>query len=281
MRTISILDLSFVVDDRHNPLFWTAVAEKRWEVETFAALKKHLSPGAVFVDIGCWEGVFSLYAAKMGAKIYAIDADEVALQHFQGHLKVNPTLAPQISVFQTAIAPTNGKLNFYARNAFGDSAASLLNRVLDVNQTTEVEGQTFVYFCQKQAIPKVDFIKMDIEGGEFMILREMVNTLEQYHYPTLYIAFHPQYLLEADLKHYTRSALIGRIILKCCKILRISLLKQKIQDQYRQIFESLLQGYEMKNDSGETMDWQNWINSGACLAPANILFERKTARVFF
>lgn len=278
MRTISMFDHSFLVDDAHNPVFWKAVADKRWEVETFALLKNRIVPGAMFLDIGCWEGVFSLYAATIGARCHAIDADEVALHHCRKHLQQNPMLAPRITLHHVALAPTNGTCTLHARNTFGDSAASLLSRVRDVQDTVQVDSQTFEDFCRQHAISHLDFIKMDIEGGEYLILEGMALALTHLRVPTLYIAFHPQFLVEAYLRTYTRSALLGRIVMKCSRMARVALFKRRIQALYRRMFEQLMQDYEMKDECGETLVWQTWISQGECLIPRNIVFERRVSR---
>lgn len=277
MKEINFFDVSFRVSDAHNPVFWECVKQHEWEVETFEVLKKYLFSGAVFIDIGSWEGPFSLYAAQMGAKCHAIDADEVALSYFQKHLALNKPLSTQISFHHIALAAQNGTLNLYARNRFGDSASSLLDRIRDVNEVKEVKSQVFDDFCAENQLQQIDFIKMDIEGGEFFILEKMIPSLIKYHLPTLYLAFHPQYLVEAYLKNYIKSPFLGKVILKLCKILHISLFKSKIQTQYRAIFQPLMKHYEMQTIKGEVLDWHKWIENGSCLIPDNILLVRKIA----
>lgn len=275
MKNISLFDVSFFVSDKYYPDFWDMVNDKKWEAETFEVLKKNLFSGAIFLDIGCWEGVFSLYAAQMGANSYAIDADKVALGYFQEHLTLNPTLASRIAIHHVALAAQNGTIKLYARHHFGDSASSILDRVRDVNEFTEVKSQFFGDFCAENEIRHIDLIKMDIEGSEFFILEKMVPTLEKCHFPTLYIAFHPQYLVENYLKKYIKSRFLGRVILKLAKTFRISFFKPKIQMQYLAIFQPLMQHYEMHDKEGKVLDWQLWIESGTCLIPDNILLVRK------
>jgi len=275
MKEISFYETSFWVYNEYHPVFWECVQRAEWEVETFDALKKYLFAGAIFIDIGCWEGPFSLYAAKMGAKCHAIDADEVALSHFQKHLTLNESLAPQIKSYHLALAAQNGVLKLYARNRFGDSAASLLDRIRDVNEFKEVKSQLFSDFCTENHLTHIDFIKMDIEGSEFFILEKMLPCLAKCHFPTLYLAFHPQYLVEFYLKQHIKNQFGGKIILKLCKMLGISLFKKKIKQQYFTIFQHFMQHYEMQNTEGEILNWQLWIESGNCLIPDNILLVHK------
>lgn len=59
--------------------------------------------------------------------------------------------------------------------------------------------------------------------------------------------------------------------IKICKTLGISLFKQKIQAQYRQILGELMQLYEMKKEQSESVEWKAWIEGGGCLIPSNVL----------
>lgn len=245
MRKLSILGINFNVDDSENAAFGDYVAAEKWEKETFQVLKKYLKAGDVFIDLGTWVGIFSLYAAQIGATCHAIDADKWALAAFEKNLSLNPSLADKIQVHHFALNATSSPASLYAREAFGASSSSILHRLRDNLKQNTIQGQTFADFYQQQALQRIDLIKMDIEGAEFRLLAKMAEDLSHYHFPTLYVEFHPSYLIEAEMQRLMPLALLGRICLKLCKIFDIPLFRQKIAAQYRPILAAFAPHYEI------------------------------------
>src|SRR6185295_5767667 len=66
-----------------DELFWESVRNGQWEPETFRAIDHFIVPGRVFIDIGAWNGVFSIYAAKKSAWVIATEPDPVAYDKLQ------------------------------------------------------------------------------------------------------------------------------------------------------------------------------------------------------
>ncbi len=274
MRKLSILGININVDDSENTIFWDYVAAEKWEKETFQVLKKYLKEGDVFIDIGTWVGVFSFYAAQIGATCHAIDADKWALAAFEKNLRLNPFLADKIQVHHFALNATNSPVSLYARETFGASSSSILHRLRDNLKQDAIQGQTFADFYQQQALQHIHLIKMDIEGAEFMLLAKMAEDLPRYDFPTLYVEFHPSYLIEAEMQRLMPLVFLGKICLKLCKIFDIPLFRQKIAAQYRPILATFAPHYEI-SCQGKVLDWQQWLASPAFMQPCTLLFAKK------
>jgi predicted nicotinamide N-methyase len=96
------------VDD-DQPTFWDRVEAGAWEPGTLLALQPLLGPGVLFLDIGAWVGPLSLFAAGMGARVIAVEADPRAEVQLRRNLAANPDFAHRVTVMARAAAPIPGR----------------------------------------------------------------------------------------------------------------------------------------------------------------------------
>lgn len=196
---IRIREQEIIYDNR--PEFWYDASIGTWESYTFDVLDNFIEKDKVFLDIGAWNGVFSLYAAKLGTKVFAIEPDIVAFAEMQGNIIINK-LQDEITVVCVAVSDTNGRaeLNSMDNKGLGNSESSLINRGKILEEIT-VETKTLTSLCEVlQFNPKDIFlIKMDVEGAESLIIPEAKEFLQKYQ-PTMNISFHPQWFAFDKLK---------------------------------------------------------------------------------
>jgi len=181
----------FEVEPREHLWFWEKVNAGTWEPHTWEVFRTWVKPGAAVIDLGAWIGPTTLYAAALGATVHSIEADPVALQHLQANVAANPDLSARITVCPVAIAPRDGPVLFGSHRGGGDSTSSLLAG--DAATSWSVPGQRWGTFLRTQGIARCDFLKMDIEGGEWAVLPEMLPWLQEVR-PTLYLSLHPRNL---------------------------------------------------------------------------------------
>jgi len=210
-RQIKIGNITYYTAHTQNDFFWNNLQRKHWEERTFGILDKYLKPGSVFIDIGCWEGPFTLYAASLGAVVHAIDPDEQAISGLNEHIKLNPGLKENIHIHQFAITGENKEVNLFERGRFGDSASSLIERSRDTGKSYTVLGKTFASFIEENDIHYADLIKIDIEGGEFSVVPKMIEPLQMLGLPPLLLAFHSVYLKESYMKQNYLLKKISRL----------------------------------------------------------------------
>jgi FkbM family methyltransferase len=200
------MDSSIVhgIEIKHEtmPSFWEQASTGQWEPFTFECIKQHVEPGSVFLDIGSWNGVFSVYADKLGAKTYAFEPDPVAFDELTMLTVLNS--AYNVSIFRTAISDSKGvsTLNNMG-DSFGNSESSLINRGNIKNELT-VETDTLKNYADwiLSTQREISFIKMDVEGNEIKILTEPgTKKFIKNKKPTMHVSFHPAWLpdLEKDI----------------------------------------------------------------------------------
>lgn len=128
---------------------------------------------AVIVDIGAHYGYFSLFASKNTQPESQIFAFEPSAQNFQ-RLKKNLKACQieNILPFQMAVGGQNKTVQLFTG---ADVNHSVFENYALGNQTQQgesVEMCTLETIFQQQQIDKIDFLKIDCEGGEYPVILE-------------------------------------------------------------------------------------------------------------
>ncbi len=172
---------------------WSLAERNLWEPETFDVLDKYIVPGKMFIDIGAWCGILSLYAEKLGAEVHAIEPDPVAFEELTENIFENEH---SIRIYKAAIASWLGEGGIFntAENGFGNSESSLIYLSEQSKATFRIFCFTLEKFIAWNRInpSNICLIKMDVEGAEVMILKQAAEWLAK-HKPPMWISFHPGY----------------------------------------------------------------------------------------
>lgn len=141
-------------------------------------LKDNVEPrsGDVVLDCGAYRGETALWFARRVGKDGRVVAFEPAARNAEGlrrNLAVNRSveMAP-VTVLECAVSSSTGVLHFNAQ-AEGSSR-------LDAVSTESVPAVTIDDVMEEQHLGRVDFTKMDIEGGEVDALRGAEETLKKF-----------------------------------------------------------------------------------------------------
>lgn len=222
-KTIRKRNVEFKVFDNHkvegycpNGFFTDCIQNGDWEEETFIILEKYATKGKVYVDVGAWIGPTVLFAAKLYEKVVCFEADPIALLTLEYNLLINDF--EHVILEKKALADHNGTLKFGGNWEMGNSESTLLVNDASFLSESTTEGQRGTYKSRTENIVEVDaitiettitkhnidtkriaLIKMDIEGGEYIVIPAMENFLNSYT-PNFYLSLHFGYLLEFQIK---------------------------------------------------------------------------------
>jgi FkbM family methyltransferase len=141
----------------------------------------------VVIDVGCNVGLVTKYMREFAKKVYAI---EPSPEHFEA-LKKNKEFNKwdNVDVFNAAMADRDGKMKMYSLDS-NRTCNSLINNY--GQDSFEVETFRFDTFLNNNNIEKVDFVKLDVEGAERIILpsdgfanvHNKIQAIEiEFHYP--------------------------------------------------------------------------------------------------
>jgi FkbM family methyltransferase len=165
--------------------FWNLVIANLWEPITFHIFSRFLRRNCSYIDIGAWIGPTVLYGSQLCRCCYAIEPDPVAFEALKTNINLNPGIL-NVELFKGAIGITNGKTSMGVYNQMGESISGFMF----TKDSFEVESITLESFFEKYKIIDCNFIKMDIEGGEYIVLPASKRFLETIK-PTLYLSLHP------------------------------------------------------------------------------------------
>lgn len=182
--------------------FWSKMKDNSWEPETFAVLDKLLDTHSVYCDIGAWIGPTVLHAATRCSQVYCLEPDRVAYMYLLRNLQLNKL--DNVLPFNLALSDVTEVCSMASpRGKRGDSMTSLLRP--DGPKAMQVVCVGWQNWLELAGYPVFDAVKMDIEGGEFMLLPAMANYLAEYR-PGLYLSLHPHLLPESKRQQAMRSA---------------------------------------------------------------------------
>ena len=124
----------------------------------------------VILDIGAQCGLFSIYAAKLcpSATIYAFEPDRENIEQVLDNLVLNQ-LEDRVVFISKAITSKTGTTQFNL-NLKSSRANSLAYHEDNYVEKITIETISLADFFKQQSIEQVDYLKMDIEGGEYDIL---------------------------------------------------------------------------------------------------------------
>lgn len=145
-------------ETRYGLAFWNNVVDGKWEQEQLRQLVELGSSRKRFIDIGASNGVYSLVMAAMGCDVVAIEPDE---EQFCA-LKENVALNPRFSIETLRGFVSAGPrilLSPYAIDKSQNRVDGL--PIIELNTLIQSDISTV--------------IKVDIEGGEWQLLRDKSN----------------------------------------------------------------------------------------------------------
>ena len=181
-------DKTFFVNSSIFNNFWAQLQLNLWEPNTFKIFDTFLDSNHSYIDLGAWIGPTSLYGCQKAKSCYAIEPDPIAFKELKNNLDLNPSLIPRVILSNQCIMDSSGMTYLSTMGEFGDSCSSTAFK--KSSKSLKVSAVTLQQFFLDKLIDNCNFIKIDIEGGEFLVLPSISDFLEE-EKPTLHISLHP------------------------------------------------------------------------------------------
>jgi len=164
---------------------WAGVRCESHEVSFILTV---LKPGMIFFDVGANAGLFAISAAKKigGKGVFAFEPCSSTCELLKRNLLLN-RLA-DVNVVQKALGDSVGE-GVLQVNARGKDGLNTLGQA--THPSSKVVGQedvritTLDVFVRDLNIPRVDVMKVDIEGAELMMFRGAGDLLQRPDAPTI------------------------------------------------------------------------------------------------
>lgn len=174
-----------------------------YEPHLIDTVSKLLQPGDICIDAGAHTGEFTSVMAMMAGHVHAFEILPDNISALHNRFGINPL----ITINHTALSNQIGTLNLYqGKSSFefnilgydmrGNNNLPIIGSVQSTTIDDYMAGKT----------PRLDLVKMDVEGAENLVLEGMTNTLKTLR-PIVIIEFHNDlgwagrsYLQEANYK---------------------------------------------------------------------------------
>jgi FkbM family methyltransferase len=199
VKKISKTNLHFFVNDL-NDKFWHNFEKIGWENYTYIVFDVFLKKNCSYIDIGAWIGPTVLYGCQRAKHCFALEPDPVAFKTLQDNVNLNPSLKNKITLFNGCLGATCGEVRLGISSGlsdcgFGDSVSSMI--FSESEKSIKVNSLTIEKLIERYNIEDCNFIKMDIEGGETILLPSMMDYLRK-NKPTLYLSLHPNWFRDME-----------------------------------------------------------------------------------
>ena len=140
---------------------------------------------SVFFDIGANVGLYSIYAAETKkAQVYAFEPSFFNLEFLARNVYYN-NLVEQVNIMPIALNSSTGINNFHLTTKEWGGALSTFDQSFDDNgnkMKVDFEYKTTGFdldnLSNLMKITKVDYVKIDVDGLEHIILAGALNTLK-------------------------------------------------------------------------------------------------------
>jgi len=153
-----------------------------------------VKPGSVCLDVGANVGAHTLVLARAAGprgRVIALEPHPQLSARLERNVRLNGYR--NVTVVTAALADTDGSAAFYgfAGDAFYRGISSLLPDI-DATEPMQVAAITGKTLAARQRIASCDFIKVDVEGAERIVLRELWPLIER-HRPYLVFEYRKQH----------------------------------------------------------------------------------------
>ncbi len=174
--------------------FRTAYTDAIFEPNTLYFIHDQLRPGQIVVDVGANIGYFSLLLASIVGsvgRVIAFEPGEFAFGLLQRNCDLNKF--DWLEAYSIGLAEQSGVVTFNS----GPPGMEVYNSISKTHyQQTELPGsfqQVNIQvvagdaWLQDHAVDHVDFMKIDVEGGEYAVLRGLKSMLQEHRITKLLI----------------------------------------------------------------------------------------------
>ena len=123
--------------------------------------------GAIVIDAGVFDGGTSVVFAQMGYEVYGFEIDKISYEYARKVAEENNFVLEHLG------------LGSYKHEMRCTPSGSGGNHLTD-DGTEIVHVTTLDSYVREKNLPRVDFIKMDVEGAELDVLRGAVTTIVRF-----------------------------------------------------------------------------------------------------
>ena len=169
------------VDTLDTTLAPHLILDGYWEQWLSTFIRSTLAPGSVFLDVGANVGWYTLLALEQGAYVHAFEPNPRIHALLSRTLTLNNFLPGTVKTHQLALLDLSGTLTFVCPKHWGGNGRVRLDAPqAEMRGTDQLdEFPVVTRSLDSLQLGAVDYIKIDAEGAESLILRGAERTLRE------------------------------------------------------------------------------------------------------
>jgi FkbM family methyltransferase len=140
---------------------------KKNYTKNFAPITKD----SIVVDVGAHIGSFSIMVARSAYKVLAFEPEPNNYQMLKKNMELNRL--KNMSIFEMAVSGRSGYQDIYTYPGGSSADYSLYKRGITNIKTGRIPTISVEDIIKREDLPRIDFLKLDCEGAEHDILRNV------------------------------------------------------------------------------------------------------------
>lgn len=184
-----------------------------YEKDTVDWFRSHLRPGMVVLDIGANVGQYTLIAARdvgPNGRVHAFEPNPISHRTLASNIELNSF--GNVSTHALAVSDSAGEVTLYIPDNDNMGEASL-----QISQTgqrnTTVRSVTIDEWAQNAdlgATPRIDIVKIDVQGLESAVLRGARQVMLRYR-PLIICEFEERWLRDSGTSSVEIKRMLGEL----------------------------------------------------------------------
>lgn len=151
------------------------------DVEIAHSIKKYLTPGGIFIDVGAGIGYFSAIASDIigaSGQVHCFEPNPNNAGAIRKMIESNSN--SNIILNDSALGADDGVQNYYMQHFSNSTANSMIDTFLEnVDEVRNVRTRRLDNYLEQKNIGTVSLIKIDVEGYEYYVLRGLAGFFEK------------------------------------------------------------------------------------------------------
>ena len=158
------------------------------DADSSAPVLGYIRESDIVLDIGGNIGQTALFMAKKtgrDGRVVSFEPIPETYGRFLTNLRLNGSIQ-NLMVENIALGDTHEKLKMLAENSGNSGQNRILNEYEPGSKVVEVEVMPLSSYLKTKPLPRIDVVKIDVEGFEYHVLKGAAEVFKQYK-PVLYI----------------------------------------------------------------------------------------------
>jgi len=176
-------------------LLWQALGHEYIEPELLDFIDA-IPAGKTLFDIGASTGMFAIYAACSGCRVTAFEPEAANFSVLSQNAFLNRgSMQYPAKCFNLALSESNGLSNMYVKRYEAGGHLKILGHPKEVGASDTFEPEhvqpvlTFKLddFLEHTKLPVPEYIKIDVDGAELLVLRGLSGVLQNERLKSVFI----------------------------------------------------------------------------------------------